>query len=109
MDLGCYAYLGPTASLIKVQAGSITVASDVFDEFFQLGALIIVLGDKGQGGFFPINLYIVVALVPSEAAFQFGVQIGFGNVLHPIVICQTCGGAVASDRFCFGESSCFFS
>jgi len=50
MDLGCYAYLGPTASLIKVQAGSITVVSDVFDEFFQLGALIIVLGDKGLVG-----------------------------------------------------------
>ena len=97
MDLGCYAYLGPTASLIKVQAGSITVASDVFDEFFQLGALIIVLGDKGQGGFFRINIYFVVDPVSSNVALQFGVQIGFGNVPHLIVICQTCGGGVASD------------
>ena len=86
MDLGCYAYLGPTASLIKVQAGSTTVVSDVFDEIVQLGALVIVLRDEGQGGFFPINLYVVVALVPSEAAFQFGVQIVFGNIAHPNVI-----------------------
>ena len=73
MDLGCYAYLGPTASLIIVQVGSITVASDVFDEFFQLGVLIIVLGDEGQGGVCLIDLYFVVDPVSSNLALQFGV------------------------------------
>ena len=91
MDLGCYAYLGPTASLIKVQAGSTTVVSDVFDEIVQLGVLIIVLGDEGQGGFFPINLYFVVDPVSSNVALQFGVQIGvgklvFGDITHINVI-----------------------
>ena len=163
MGLGCYAYLGPFTGKIEIQVRRLIALGDAIDEIFQLGVLIIVLGDEGQGGVARINIYFVVELIFSNAAFQFGVQIGigklvFGDTLRLIVICQTCGGGVfsdgphylgfglglragraaataaggqeqkgsaparsravsflsfvmwvASDRFCFGESSCFFS
>ncbi len=65
MGLGCYAYLGPVAGKIEIQVRSLVVLGDVTDEFFQGGVFVIVLRDEGQSGFFPINLYVVVALVPS--------------------------------------------
>lgn len=163
MGLGCYAYLGPFTGKIEIQVRRLIALGDAIDEIFQLGVLIIVLGDEGQGGVARINIYFVVELIFSNAAFQFGVQIGigklvFGDTLRLIVICQTCGGGVfrmasitsastwafeleepppplqavrsrrvsaparsravsflsfvmwvASDRFCFGQSGCFFS
>lgn len=91
MGLGCYAYLSPFTGKIEVQVRSLVVLGDATDEIVQLGVLIIVLGDEGQGGFFSINLYFVVDPVSSNAAFQFGVQIGigklvFGDITHINVI-----------------------
>ena len=91
MGRGCYAYLGPFTGKIEIQVRRLIALDDAIDEIFQLGVLIIVLGDEGQCGFFPINLYFVVDSVSSNAAFQFGVQIGFaklvfGNISHPNVV-----------------------
>lgn len=102
MGLGCYAYLGPFTGKIEIQVRRLIALGDAIDEIFQLGVLIIVLGDEGQGGVARINIYFVVELIFSNAAFQFGVQIGigklvFGDTLRLIVICRTCGGGVFSD------------
>ena len=102
MGLGCYAYLGPFTGKIEIQVRRLIALGDAIDEIFQLGVLIIVLGDEGQGGVARINIYFVVELIFSNAAFQFGVQIGigklvFGDTLRLIVICQTCGGGVFSE------------
>ena len=53
---------------------------------------------EGQGRSFFIVLYVVVELISSNAAFQFGVQIGidklfFGGTLHIRVIGQGHGAA----------------
>lgn len=102
MGRGCYAYLGPFTGKIEIQVRRLIALDDAIDEIFQLGVLIIVLGDEGQGGVARINIYFVVELIFSNAAVQFGVQIGigklvFGDTLRLIVICQTCGGGVFSD------------
>ena len=52
IGFGCYAYLGPVAGKIELQVRSLIVLGDIANEFFQGSVLIIVLGDKSQGGFF---------------------------------------------------------
>ena len=62
MGRGCYAYLGPFTGKIEIQVRRLIALDDAIDEIFQLGVLIIVLGDEGQGGVARINIYFVVAL-----------------------------------------------
>ena len=56
MDLGCYAYLGPFTGMIEIQVRRLIALGDATDEIIQLGVLIIVLGDEGQGRSFSIVL-----------------------------------------------------
>lgn len=91
MGRGCYAYLSPFTGKIEVQVRSLVVIGDATDEIVQLGVLIIVLGDEGQGGVFRVNIYFVVDPVSSNVALQLGVQIGigklvFGDITHINVI-----------------------
>ena len=71
MDLGCYAYLGPFTGKIEIQVRRLIALGDAIDEIFQLGVLIIVLGDEGQGRSFFIVLYVVVELISSNACLLY--------------------------------------